>query len=245
MPDSDVSDVGFAEFVAVLLVETLDSIVASHASQEDRLRALEAAADVTAEEVAATSITGGMVDLTLVELFPDGKGGTIVTVGGPTPPPEVLTELDVTLPQRDGGLTSGDVSAIRNAVALFLARRHLESVQEVRRRGVPRVLVDGGTLRAKLAFSTVRRTTNEPSAARRLAPGLSPAVTRTVLGSLPASRIGDLIGPRATILRPEVLDGIRDLRLRVRPPLATPEPGEPADRADIFGEIEIRFRTEA
>ena len=43
MPDSDVSDVGFAEFVAVLLVETLDSIVASHASQEDRLRALDAA----------------------------------------------------------------------------------------------------------------------------------------------------------------------------------------------------------
>ena len=48
MPDSDVSDVGFAEFVAVLLVETLDSIVASHASQEARLRALDAAADMRA-----------------------------------------------------------------------------------------------------------------------------------------------------------------------------------------------------
>lgn len=245
MPDSDVSDVGFAEFVAVLLVETLDSIVASHASQEDRLRALEAAAEVTAEEVAATSITGGMVDLTLVELFPDGKGGTTITVGGATPSPDVLTELDVSLPERDGGLSSGDVGAIRNAVALFLARRHLESVQEVRRRGVPRVLVDGGTLRAKLAFSTARRTVSEPSASRRPTPGLSPALSRSVLGSLPASRIGDLVGPRATILRPEILDGIRDLRLRVRPPMTTPEPGGPTDRADIFGEIEIRFRTEA
>lgn len=245
MPDSDVSDVGFAEFVAVLLVETLDSIVASHASQEDRLRALEAAADVTPEEVAATSITGGMVDLTLVELLPDGKGGTTVTVGGPTPSADVLAELEVTVPQRDGGLSSGDVGAIRNAVALFLARRHLESVQEVRRRGVPRVLVDGGTLRAKLAFSTTRRTAADAAPARPATPGLSPAATRSVLGTLPVSRIGDLVGPRATILRPEVLDGIRDLRLRVRPPTATTEPGEPGDRADIFGEIEIRFRTEA
>ena len=244
MPDSDVSDVGFAEFVAVLLVETLDSIVASHASQEDRLRALEAAAEVTPEEVAATSITAGMVDLTMVELFPDGKGGTTVTVGGPSPSPEVLDELGVTLTERDGGLSTSDVSSIRNAIAMFLARRHLESVQEVRRRGVPRVLVDGGTLRAKVAFSTTRRTPTEPRTARHLAPGLSPAVTRDVLRDLPVSRIGDLIGPRATILRPEVLDGIRDLRLRVRPPATQPVEGEPTERADIFGEIEIRFRTE-
>ncbi|KRE43297.1 hypothetical protein [Knoellia sp. Soil729] len=244
MPDSDVSDVGFAEFVAVLLVETLDSIVASHASQEDRLRALDAAADMTAEEVAATSITAGMVDLALVELFPDGQGGTSVTVGGPTPTPEVLTELGVSLPSRDGGLSSSDVGALRNAVALHLAQRHLESVREVRRRGVPRVLVDGGTVRAKLAFSTVRSAPAEPSPARRAAPGLTPAVTRSVLRDIPISRIGDLIGPRATVLRPEVLDGIRDLRLRVRPPVASPEPGEPANRADIFGEVEIRFRTE-
>ncbi|GAA4124172.1 hypothetical protein GCM10022415_29910 [Knoellia locipacati] len=245
MPDSDVSDVGFAEFVAVLLVETLDSIVASHASQEDRLRALDAAAGVTPEEVAATSITGGMVDLTLVELFPDGKGGSTVVVGGPTPSPEVLAELDLKVPARDGGLSSGDVGTIRNAVALFLARRHLESVQEVRRRGVPRVLVDGGTLRAKLAFTTVRRAAADPTPARSATSGLTPAVTRAVLGGLPAGRIGDLVGPRATILRPEVLDGIRDLRLHVRPPVTTTEPGTPNERADVFGEIEIRFRTEA
>ncbi|KGN39538.1 hypothetical protein [Knoellia subterranea] len=244
MPDSDVSDVGFAEFVAVLLVETLDSIVASHASQEDRLRALDAAADLTPEEVAATSITAGMVDLTLVELFPDGKGGTTVAVDGPVPPPESLADLGVDLPSRDGRLTSKDVGALRNAVALLLARRHLESVQEVRRRGVPRVLVDGGTLRAKLAFSTTRATTPAPTPARAATPGLTPAASRTALSTIPISRIGDLIGPRATVLRPEVLDGIRDLRLRVRPPAQTTEPGEPAEKADVFGEIEIRFRTE-
>lgn len=244
MPESTVSDVGFAEFVAVLLVETLDSIVASHASQEDRLRALEATADLTAEEVAATSITAGMVDLTLVELFPDGQGGTSVVVGGPTPAPDVLAELEVKVPRRDAGLTSGDVGMIRNAVALLLARRHLESVQEVRRRGVPRVVVDGGTLRAKLAFTTTRRAGAAPSSSGRAGGGLTPAATRDVLASLPISRIDGLLGPRARVLRPEVLDGIRDLRLRVRPPETDPEPGTPAEKADVFGEIEIRFRTE-
>lgn len=244
MPDSTVSDVGFAEFVAVLLVETLDSIVASHASQEDRLRALEAAADFTPEQVAATSITAGMVDLTLVELFPDGQGGTTVGVGGATPEEDVLAELEVTVPRRDGGLTSGDVGTIRNAVALLLARRHLESVQQVRRRGVPRVVVDGGVLRAKLAFTTTRRADPTPGPVPRGGSALTPAVTRDVLSSLPVSRIDDLLGPRAQVLRPEVLDGIRDLRLRVRPPETDPEPGTPAEKADVFGEIEIRFRTE-
>lgn len=47
-----VTELGFADFVAMLLVETLDAIVASHSSQEERLRALSAAADQDLEDFA-------------------------------------------------------------------------------------------------------------------------------------------------------------------------------------------------
>ena len=263
MPDSTVGDVGFAEFVAVLLVETLDSIVASHTSQEERLRALEAAAGLTAEEVAATTITSGMVDAAVAELFPDGDGGTTVHTGGPMPEAEALVELGIELKERPDGLAGTDVTRIRNAVALFLARRHLASVQEVARRGVPRVLVEGGTLRAKLAFTTSRLPGATPRAAAtsgaattgapppgttasgsRVSSGLSPAVARSALAGLSTRRLDDIDTARRLALRPEVLDGIRDLRLLVRPPVAAPEPGQPEPRADVFGEVEIRFRTQ-
>ncbi|MGL5852838.1 MAG: hypothetical protein ACRCZD_18825 [Phycicoccus sp.] len=259
MPDNAAADVGFAEFVAVLLVETLDSIVASHTSQEERLRALEAAAGLTPEEVAATTITSAMVDATVTELFPDGDGGTTVRTGGPVPGVDALDELGIELKDRPNGLAATDVTTIRNAVALFLARRHLASVQEVARRGVPRVLVEGGTLRAKLAFTTNRVPSGSatgaatraaaPRAATRVSgstvsSGLSPAVARSALAGLGVARLDEIDAARRLAIHPEVLDGIRDLRLHVRPPVIETEPGQPTDRADVFGEVEIRFRTE-
>ena len=207
MADNTVTDVGFAEFVATLLVETLDSIVASHTSQEERLRALESAADLTREEIAATTITAGMVDAAVADLFPDGDGGTTIRTGGPTPGADALDELGIALKERPDGLVAADVTKVRNAVALFLAARYLESVQEVSRRGVPRVLVDGGTLRAKLAFTTTRVTSggsSAPTAPTGAAPstgtasgvavarpstGLSPAVARAALTELSTSRL--------------------------------------------------------
>ena len=263
MADSIATDVGFAEFVATLLVETLDSIVASHTSQEERLRALGSAAGLTTEEIAATTITAGMVDAAVADLFPDGDGGTTIRTGGPAPGKDAQEELGVELKDRPDGLVAADVTKVRNAVALFLAARYLESVQEVSRRGVPRVLVDGGTLRAKLAFTTTRvasgganaRTApagaasgaaGTPSgvAVARPSTGLSPAVARAALTDLSSSRLRQIESARALTFRPEVLDGIRDLRLMVRPPATTTTPGEPEERADVFGEIEIRFRTE-
>ncbi|MEO6790911.1 MAG: hypothetical protein ABI249_03365 [Ornithinibacter sp.] len=259
MPDNTVTDVGFAEFVATLLVETLDSIVASHTSQEERLRALESAAGLTTAEVAATTVTAGMVDAAVADLFPDGDGGTTIRTGGPAPDQDALKELAIELKDRPDGLVAADVTKIRNAVALFLAARYLESVQEVARRGVPRVLVEGGTLRAKLAFTTTRipssgappaSTTSSASvpasgmALARPSTGLSPAVARTTLADLGSTRLRQIESARLLTFRPEVLDGIRDLRLLVRPPTTTTSPGQPDERADVFGEIEIRFRTE-
>lgn len=67
-----VDELGFADFVAMLLVETLDAIVASHTSQEERLRALASAAEQNIEEF-TSSITDDIVSAALAQLFPDRK----------------------------------------------------------------------------------------------------------------------------------------------------------------------------
>lgn len=263
-----VSELGFADFVAMLLVETLDAIVASHSSQEERLRALNAAADQDLEDFTAT-IADEIVEGTLAELFPDGSGGTAVVEGGQVPPVTDLTTLGIVLTRaavKAGRLTSAGVSQIRDAVRAQLARTHWESLQEVARHGVPRVRVDGGVLRSKLTFSALSRTaSSEPDVPDEpgrpeTPPGPAASGTRTVtrvpvvpdrevlVRDLPTG--WPLASPRqALLLQRGVLDSIARTRLTVRPALPAgggsqePPAGEEST-ATIYGEVEIRFHTE-
>lgn len=239
MADAPASGIGFADFVAVLIVETLDSIVAAHTSQEERMRALDDAVRLTPEEFAATAISDEVLTAALIELFPDGKGGTTLVVGGPVPPTEVLAELHITLDTKsvEGAppkqtLTTRGVRQVTNGLTLHLATRQLEAMREAASRGVPRVVVDGGTLRAKVRFTTSKATAT-PSPARGGAARGG--------GAGPVDSLAAGLVRFDTPLRTGILDSIRDLRLKV----VTPIVGEPTptDRAEIQGEVEIRFRT--
>lgn len=155
-----IEELGFADFIAMLLVETLDSIVAAHASQEERLRALEDAALQDPAEFAATAITDDMIELGLQEFFPDGRGGTVIAAGGPVPDEATLGVPNIDLGPKDiedSKLTDAGVRTIKQGVRLRLAQQNLEALQEVARQGVPRVRVDGGVLRSKLTFSAIQR----------------------------------------------------------------------------------------
>jgi hypothetical protein len=242
MPDTPaVADVGFAAFVAVLLVETLDSIVAAHSSQEDRRRAVEESAGMTPEEFAATAVPDDVVAAALGRTFPGKDGGTALVVGGTVPRKDVLADLGVVLADGDvegRRLTAAGVARVTEAVRLAIARDQLESIREIARRGMPKVVVDGGTLRSKLTFSTVRAGTAPP------APAARPAVAAPAV--VPSVRAGalDRLATMRPVLSAGVLDSIRDLRLTVRPPAAD-DPATPgATRADVYGEVEIRFHTE-
>lgn len=234
MPENALADIGFADFVAMLLVETLDSIVASHTSQEERLRALEGAADLTAEEFATVGLSDELVASSLARLFPDGDGGTSVVVGGPVPDKAALAELGVELAP-DGAegrkLTESGVAAVLDGLRLYLAVQQQEAMRAVARRGVPRVLVDGGTLRAKVDFTAVSAGSSDSQ-------------------RVPEPRTPTDIGLRTTLLpfmsplTKGVLDSIRTTRLMVVQPKPGTDPAEPTSRTTITGEVEIRFRTE-
>ena len=258
MPDLQrVDELGFADFVAMLLVETLDAIVASHTSQEERLRALTNAAEQTVEEFTA-SITDEILSAALVQLFPDGDGGTAVAVGTPPPSQDNLDVLGITLRKGDAKgepgtkeylLTAAGVQRITDGVRTHLAQTNLESIRRVALEGVPRVRVDGGVLRSKLTFSAMRR---EDSAGEANRPTSGPAL-------IGRSTIGDLAlltnAPRLTyvpVVQKGLLDSIASTRLTVSPALAKPPTGEGSggsseqeSNATIYGEVEIHFHTEA
>jgi hypothetical protein len=251
-------DVGFADFVAVLLVETLESIVAAHTSQEERLAALRAAAELSVEQFASTGITMELLDATAARLFPDGEGGTALAVGGPVPQDEALVELEVSLGAKDTDgdrLTEAGVARVREALALYLARRQLDAVREADARGVPRVRVEGGTLRAKLNFTAVDTSTaatdTQRSEAEPAAPVAQPRLAARGEALSPiATRLAGTVGERLIAwespLQAGVLDSIRRTRLVVSTPSTPTQGGEPGptSRAEVFGEVEIRFRME-
>lgn len=234
-------DVGFAEFVSTLLSETLDSIVASQTDQERRRQAFFRAAELDLEDFATAYVTDEELVQALVDLLPDGQGGTALAVGAAPPSDDTLAELDVALRSGDldesGRLTAQGVRRVEGGVRLLVAAQRRAALQDAVHRGLPRVLVDQGRVAARLTFQTVstadeggdEEDTPPPQvlAARPLASG---AVRGIV--DLPAARLASAI-PTA----------IRDLRLQVRP--AGAQDTSDTARASVFGEVELTFRTEA
>ena len=228
------ADLGFAEFVSTLLSETAAAVVSAHAQQEERLRALAETATLTPEEYAPL-VPPAEVDAALVGLLPDGDGGTAAVAGGAVPDKEVLLALGLELTDAhvdNSRLTEAGALAIRQVVAEHLAGRHVEALRAASRIGVPRVVVDGGKVSAKLTYSIVESGEGGPSD-----PGPPPA-------GRPVGLDPRLV--RLARVRPDLLARIpaatAGVRLQVRPASADTVQ-DTTVRADVFGEVSVTFRT--
>lgn len=266
-------DLGFAEFVSTLLSETIDSIIASQMSQEERLRALLESVNLPREDFAAIAIGDDDVERALVRLFGDGEGGHQLAVGVKVPA-ELLEVIGVEL-DGAGGIDAAGVAAVREGVRLLLAVQQQDALRATARQGVPRVIVDAGKLRAKLTFSAVHigdegegdsAAAAGPSGAaagpaagpigggaaggaaattnlRDIALGAGRPVfaSRIDLGNIAIPGIASTSLHRANLVR-AIPEAIRDVRLQVRPASAADPQGD-TSRTDVYGEVEISFRT--
>lgn len=242
-------DVGFAEFVSLLLSETLESVLAAQTGQEEQRRALIEAASLTVEEFADGFVTETDVELFLAELLPGEKGGTSAVVGGPAPSPEVLESLAIELEAndvRDRKLTRRGAARIREAVRVVVAERRLDALQASAQRGIPRVIVDEGRIVAKLTFSAVTLTEEEddqprPSSRPTTTVGRAGLVDVARLRATPTAGVAQPLGSISTGHLARALPAaIRDIRLIVKP--ATTEEAT-STRAEVYGEVELRFQT--
>lgn len=249
-------DMGLADFVAKLVTETFESVIAASASQEERMAALIAATELDLAEFAGTAITDDLLEAALARLFPDGQGGSSLAVGAPVPDAELLDELDLVLARADmkgGKLTAKGVAHVRDSVALYLAAQQLQAFREARARGIPRIRVDKGVLRARVDFSAVDQSSTEqggddtPDGKDARVP-----VGRVVTQGADTLPVAGKLAPlrerlnTLTPLQTRVLDTIRHTRLMVSTPRDEPADGDSSTRrSTAYGEVEIHFRVEA
>ena len=246
-------DVGFAEFVSLLLSETLESVLSAQISQEQQRQALLDAVTVDIDDFANGYVTEVDIDLLLIEIMPDGTGGTTVVAGGKPPTKISLTELGVSLRSRDvsgAALTDQGVERIRDAARSMVANRRLSALRESAKRGLPRIVIDEGRIVAKLTFSTVVMTDEEGEDGITRAAGAPPitGIGRAGIVDVRGLRLAVDPSVSATIgsaamghLAQAIPAAVKDIRLIVKP-ASTRDP-QAAAEANVYGEVELSFQT--
>ena len=164
---------GFAEFVSQLIADTFSAVVASQVQQELQLATLLEAAILEPEAFAEMHVEGETVEERLALLFPTDQSNRphAIFVGAKYEPgkeklesPPFLRLLGLELGRsdmrisRDGSsyLNESGVGKVRQAVRLQLAEMHLSAFRQIASRGVPRVLIDSGHVKAKVTFQIIQ-----------------------------------------------------------------------------------------
>ncbi|MFA9432179.1 hypothetical protein [Egicoccus sp. AB-alg2] len=266
MPEIQIPvDLGFTEFVTSLLSEVMNSIVVAQSEQEEKLAELAAVAASDPDDYADHRLDDAAVDAFLTRLFPPTaddrphdavRGAPYAPAGedGPESPPYQDT-LDVALGGGDfnpelGHLLLRGVRKIRAAARRRLAEQELAVARHLTERGVPRVLVDAGRIRAKLTFEalqyrdadTVEEAEEADEGGGPVDDATEPAMASTSASSLLKRQVllaGRLPGLHQTSVVPQVL---RDVRLRVHS-ADERDPGTGSTRANVYGEVELTFKT--
>ena len=226
MPDSVVSraELGFAEFVALLITETLEAVVNSLLEQEKRATQLEQSLRQTPKEV-GKQLTEDEVRAEIVRLFPDAKGRegkSAIDAGEPYSAasesaeenPPVLNRTGYHMEEADSEQRQGQVSfgkrgyeSILGTVRTNLAFQQLDCLRTLLTKGVPRVYVDNGKISAKLTMRYGEPTEEKPKT--------------SIFGKTKVPFMRRMFVQPVTITKPEFL----------------------TLRTDIVSEVEITFKT--
>jgi hypothetical protein len=232
-------EVGFAEFIAKLVSEVFDAIVTSQFDQEKRIADLSTVAGLPSEEFAKKFVTDEQTIEELERLFPGDskKHPTTIYEGAPyriasgnvSEFPPINAILGITLQKGDyrlvkkkAFLTSSGVNKVKFAVRQHLAKAHQAAVNEIIRRGLPRVIADAGRVNAKLTYEVLSLQGNQkPEKDAKLGAPLRP------LGH--------------AVFIPES-GALSKLRLVVRQ-ADERLPQNQKLKVNVFGEVEVEFKT--
>jgi hypothetical protein len=219
---SPVTELGFAEFTAGLINQTLEAVISAYADQERKLLEIRRVAALSPE----TSLG---IEEAIARQFPPPKGslGSTIDAGsGYVPASEGQAEKPAIAQltgyrmvanrdyRRQSGsfvITSAGYDNIWRAVALELAKAQLSFIQGMATKGFPRVFVDHGRVSSKLVFKLYEQEVSGATSSPAILPGIP-------LSSTPLKRF---------MVAPVHAKGPEYLSLK----------------ADIVGEVEITFKT--
>lgn len=241
-------DLGFSEFIAKLISETFTAVTEAALEQERRYAQLAAAAALPLEEFLAAFVDDDDVDRALLARFPppdpqtqpggDPKrsaaaaGQPYTPAGeGTTEDPPLLELLGIEVQPREitraGRIGDRLAARIRDVVAEEIGRQEWEIARALVQRGVPRVLVDSGHIMAKQTYRVTPAGGTPPATPP---PVSTPLPVRTARLPLSSPILVD------KILQPAISP---DLVLKI----SSPKADGPVSHGDIYGEVEIRFKT--
>ena len=240
MPEATIPNtLGFAEFVAKLIEETFEAIVSSQSEQERRYGEMLQAAELDSEAFAELMVPEVAIAEELSRLLPSDTPGQphAIHVGASYKPARgrrlekpafrsmfgvVLERRDYIVSRRRGiCLKRSAVDRISKAVRLRLATGQQEALRQSLQRGIPRLIIDSGSVSAKLTFQLIRVEDAE-----------SPDILPTLAAPIrPLSKSPKPISPE-----------LNKIRLLVRN-ANVQAPQENRPQTDVFGEVKVTFKT--
>ncbi|WP_334110391.1 hypothetical protein [Thermodesulfitimonas autotrophica] len=184
------AELGFAEFTALLITETLEAVIAALLEQEKTVADFEQSLLLPPAEFGRRYLTEEHVRAELLCLFPDPRGRegkSAVDPGAPYRPPTAEQDEDPPIFARTGyRMAKGDwekgpegfpvISAqgyekVAGAVREVVALRQQESLRALIARGIPRVYIDHGRVAAKLTFRFEERREGKQAPGEIVYPG--------------------------------------------------------------------------
>jgi hypothetical protein len=228
-------ELGFSEFVSKLISDTFDAVITSSITQEENWNQLNRLLSLTMDDFAEQVIDNDMIQMELISLFPDGSGSTAIVNGAaytranprketPENPP-VKTVLGYE-PKGDK-LTEKDVAEIGAIVKNLLAERQFEVLNRVFSRGSTKIIVDAGKINAKLNFEILQVEESDNDSNDNTSVAVKKIFVRQKYPGF--SSLG----------RPIEL---KNVHLFVKPP-ADSDPQTHQVKANVYGEVEIQFKT--
>ncbi|HED30904.1 MAG TPA: hypothetical protein ENN50_04310 [Prosthecochloris aestuarii] len=243
-----IKDMGLAEFVAGLISETFEAITASQEEQLRREADMRAAESMSPAEFRRHYLDENdipaLVDHFCDELFgqnvkpgmtyqPPGRQGEELPAFGQLLGTELKERIDYAKQQgsRDLVLTQKGAQDIRHAVLLRYIEHQQDLILKVLNNGLSRIVVDSGKIFSRVSFSVTEHEGSGSSGA----PGSSSAsatTSRTIV-SRRSAVLNRLSRNRSNLVMPGV-------EFRVR---QADDTDPQTSSADLYGEVEIHFRT--
>ena len=224
------TDLGLAEFVSALVSETMDAVGASLVEQEERRAEVLAAVKLDAASFAQEFVLDEELMPLEQALIGGQTPGSGLEAGQRVPAKARLLAFGIHLGPgdvRDGKLTTQGVATIRTVLRLSIGERRQAAWRELDAQGLPRVVVDQGRILAKVNIEILDEDEGSDGSGGRRSGG-----RRASGGKVPG---------RKQALGAGVTHGRRGVKMKVRP-APRGEEGEGA-RADLYGEVEVQFRT--
>lgn len=171
-------DMELSDFVVKLVEDTFDAIVVSYQSQFEKIGEIEGCLALSVEEFANQYVDEDDVSIKLEEIFgiDFARNGVITDVGYFFQQLKMLdipakVEKDIQKNKASSDLIGQILARIRHNIAYD----RLKHVRKIAQKGIPRVLISGGEINARVYFKSEQSEGGQPYAHKQVTAKSQPA----------------------------------------------------------------------